>query len=59
MLNESGIDWNSLKVGDKVIITGNVAKDAEKRLLMQKLEGPGSVVIWEGMVRRKTAATAR
>ena len=36
MLNESGIDWNSLKVGDKVIITGNVAKDAEKRLLMQK-----------------------
>jgi hypothetical protein len=43
----------------RALITGNVAKDAEKRLLMQKLEGPGSVVIWEGMVGRKTAATAR
>jgi hypothetical protein len=52
-LRTVGIDQNILKVGDKVVITGNVAKGLNKQLLMKRIERADGRLVWEGTVGNK------
>jgi hypothetical protein len=52
-LKTAGIDQNILKVGDKVVVTGNVGKDFEKKLLMKRIERADGHLVWEGTVGSK------
>jgi len=58
VLRNAGIDPTSLKVGEKVSIMGNAARDtSERKLLMQRIERPGNGLIWEGIVGNRSNPT--
>ena len=51
-LKESGVDYQSLKPGDEVIVTGNPGRNpADHRLRMQSVERPKDGWKWSGTVR--------
>ena len=51
-LKESGVDYESLKPGDNVIVTGNPGRTAsDHRLRMQSVERPKDGWKWSGTVR--------
>ena len=51
-LKESGVDYQSLKPGDVVIVTGNPGRNpADHRLRMQSVERPKDGWKWSGTVR--------
>jgi len=51
-LKESGVDYESLKPGDHVIVTGNPGRNpADHRLRMQTVERPTDGWKWSGTVR--------
>jgi len=51
-LKESGVDYESLKPGDHVIVTGNPGRTAsDHRLRMQSVERPKDGWKWSGTVR--------
>ena len=51
-LQESGVDYESLKPGDHVIVTGNPGRNpSDHRLRMQSVERPKDGWKWSGTVR--------
>ena len=51
-LKESGVDYDALKPGDHVIVTGNPGRTpADHRLRMQSVERPKDGWKWSGTVR--------
>ena len=51
-LKESGVDYDALKPGDRVIVTGNPGRNpADHRLRMQSVERPRDGWKWSGTVR--------
>jgi uncharacterized protein DUF6152 len=51
-LKEAGVDYESLKPGDHVIVTGNPGRNpADHRLRMQSVERPKDGWKWSGTVR--------
>ena len=51
-LKESGVDYESLKPGDHVIVTGNPGRNpSDHRLRMQSVERPKDGWKWSGTVR--------
>ena len=51
-LKESGVDYESLKPGDHVIVTGNPGRNsADHRLRLQSVERPRDGWKWSGTVR--------
>jgi len=51
-LKESGVDYDALKPGDHVIVTGNPGRNpADHRLRMQSVERPKDGWKWSGTVR--------
>ena len=51
-LKESGVDYESLKPGDHVVVTGNPGRNpADHRLRMQSVERPKDGWKWSGTVR--------
>lgn len=51
-LKEAGVDYESLKPGDHVIVTGNPGRNpADHRLRMQTVERPKDGWKWSGTVR--------
>ena len=51
-LKESGVDYDALKAGDHVIVTGNPGRNpADHRLRMQSVERPRDGWKWSGTVR--------
>ena len=51
-LKEAGVDYQSLKPGDHVIVTGNPGRTpADHRLRMQSVERPKDGWKWSGTVR--------
>jgi hypothetical protein len=58
-LRQAGISASSLKIGERVTVTGNVTRDRkDPQLLMQRIERPGKGIIWEGTVGNRQAPTA-
>jgi len=57
-LRDAGINVASLKIGEKVAITGALSRDPqEAKLLMQKIVRSNNELVWEGVVGRRTAPT--
>ena len=51
-LKEAGVDYESLKPGDHVVVTGNPGRNpADHRLRMQSVERPKDGWKWSGTVR--------
>jgi hypothetical protein len=58
-LTQTGVTATTLKVGDRVTITGSPSKDpAEHKMLMRKIERPSDGWTWEGQAGGRYAFAA-